>query len=300
MRTRGTDLALIGVAAAWGASYLAAKIATDVAPVAMVLEVRYGVALLACTALLAFRHGWRITGRELGVGAVLGLTQAAVLALETWGVAGTTASRAGVLISLTIMITPGFEATLGGPRVPAAFYLAGGVCVLGVALLLGPAGWSSPRPGDLLMLAAAVVRGGHVALVGRLAPTGKVRVMPLTTVQLVVGTLVFAPLGLRGNLPPVTSGFWVATIYLALVGSVFAFIVQTWAVQRTSASRSSLLLGTEPLWAVAVAALLGGEVFGLLAGVGAALIVGGTYAGQVVEDRHRLGRSRTRRTPTPV
>jgi threonine/homoserine efflux transporter RhtA len=52
---------------------------------------------------------------------------------------------------------------------------------------------------------------------------------------------------------------WAVLAYLALGCSVFAFLAQTAAVQRTSASRASLLLGTEPVWAVATGIVLGGE-----------------------------------------
>jgi drug/metabolite transporter (DMT)-like permease len=60
-------------------------------------------------------------------------------------------------------------------------------------------------------------------------------------------------------------------------------------VQRSSASRASLLLGTEPVWAVAVGVCLGGERLTVLAALGAGLMVAGTYWGQSVERSHRTG-----------
>jgi drug/metabolite transporter (DMT)-like permease len=69
---------------------------------------------------------------------------------------------------------------------------------------------------------------------------------------------------------------WAQLVYLALFCSLFAFLSQTWAVQRTSASRASLLLGTEPIWAVAVGIGLGGERLTALAAAGALLMVAGT------------------------
>ena len=46
---------------------------------------------------------------------------------------------------------------------------------------------------------------------------------------------------------------------LALARSAFAFIAQTWAIRRTSPRRASLLLGTEPVWAVATGSSLGSD-----------------------------------------
>jgi drug/metabolite transporter (DMT)-like permease len=69
--------------------------------------------------------------------------------------------------------------------------------------------------------------------------------------------------------------------------SLFAFVVQLWAVQRTSASRASILMGTEPVWALLVGVVLAGEAIGPIGAGGAALIVAASYAGQAIERRHR-------------
>ena len=86
-----------------------------------------------------------------------------------------------------------------------------------------------------------------------------------------------------------SSTTWAQLAYLALACTVFAFLAQTWAIRRTSPSRASLLMGTEPVWAVLVGVSLGGERLTLLAGAGAVLVVAATYYGQHVERVHRLG-----------
>ncbi len=86
---------------------------------------------------------------------------------------------------------------------------------------------------------------------------------------------------------------WTQLVYLALFCSVFALLAQTWAVQRTSASRASLLLGTEPIWAVAFGISLGGERLTLWATLGAMLMIAGTYWGQAIERTHRTTTART-------
>jgi len=77
-------------------------------------------------------------------------------------------------------------------------------------------------------------------------------------------------------------------LFLSVLCTSFAFIGMNWAVKHTSASRTSLLLGTEPVWATILAAAVGGEAIGALGIVGAAMIVGATYWGQAIEVRHRL------------
>lgn len=296
---RSTDLCLLAVAITWGASYLAAKDATGVVSADVVLFLRYAVSAVACLAIvvvLAVRRREALTTvRELRVGALLGVTQAMVLYLETHGVARTSAAAAGVLISLTIILTP-LAGVIAGTRVPARFYAAAGVCIIGVAVMLGtrlgPDGWD----GDLLVLAAALVRAGHVTLIGRFAPPhGASRVplrpLPLTLVQLVVGTVLTAPLTLPqlAAAPAVLTRptLLVSILFLALCCSVFAFLAQTWAVHRTSANRASLLLGTEPLWAVGAAVALGGEQLSIRVTLGAVLVIAGCWWGQAIEQHAR-------------
>lgn len=301
---RRTDVVLLLVAIVWGSSYLSAKTATSATPVLVVLFARYVISALACAALLASRReAGRWTRDEIRAGTVLGVTQAAVLVVETYGVTHTSAANAGLIISLTIVLTPLLDRAGGRGRLPPAFFAAAGVCVLAVGLLTSSTGLHAPRLGDLLMLAAAAVRAGHVALVGRLTAGRAVHPLRLTAVQTVVGSALLltpasADLHVLAHSDPTT---WAQLMYLALFCSVFAFLAQTWAVQRTSASRASLLLGTEPIWAVVVGISFGGEQLTILAALGAALMIAGTYWGQAVERAHRTTtKDVTCPTPTPT
>ncbi|WP_433919728.1 DMT family transporter [Streptomyces canus] len=289
--TRRTDAVLLLVAIVWGSSYLSAQTATSALPVLLVLFARYALSALACLGVVAARGRGprRWTREELRAGVPLGLTQAAVLVVETYGVAHTSAANAGLIISLTIVLTPLLDRTGHRGGLPPAFYAAAGVSVLAVGLLMAGNGFHAPRLGDLLMLAAAVVRAGHMALVGRLTAGRAIRPLHLTTVQTLVGTALFLAPAAR-ELPTLAhagTAIWAQLLYLALFCSVFAFLAQTWAVQRTSASRASLLLGTEPIWAAAVGVALGGEHFTVLTGLGALMMLTGTYWGQSVERAHR-------------
>jgi drug/metabolite transporter (DMT)-like permease len=308
LNSRRTDAVLVLVALVWGSSYLAAKTAVTELPVTTVLFARYAISAMACAAVIAARaaraartrhtahadrrprHRW--TWTEIRIGSLLGTTQAGVLVLETYGVAHTSAANAGLIISLTIVLTPMLDRA-GGGRLPGRFFLAAGLCVLAVALLASSTGFHAPQLGDMLVLAAAVVRAGHVALVGRLT-TPSMDPLHLTSVQTVIGSLVFfvpAATGLPA-LARAGGATWAELAYLALLCSVFAFLAQTWAVQRTSASRASLLLGSEPVWAVVIGVSLGGERLTVLAILGAMLMLTGTYWGQSIERTHRATTAR--------
>jgi drug/metabolite transporter (DMT)-like permease len=82
---------------------------------------------------------------------------------------------------------------------------------------------------------------------------------------------------------------WSATLFLILFCTIFAFATQLWAIRKTSASRASLLLSTEPVWAVVIASVFGGELLGPIGILGALLIIGASLVGQRIEQRFREG-----------
>ena len=302
MRNRRVDLVLLGVAVVWGSSYLAAKVLVDVAGVLPVLALRYAGAALALAVVVGLTRA-RVGREELRWGVLLGLSQAAILALETFGVAGTSATNAGLLISLTILLTPGLEGVVQRSWLPPAFFAAALVAVAGVVLLVGGGGLRAPSGGDLLVLAAAVVRAAHVTAIGRVTRTRALDLRGLTFVQTALGAVLFTaldPLGVARLAAGASPAQWAGLAYLALGCSVFAFLAQSWAVRRTSASRASLLLGTEPLFAVLTGVVLGGEVLGPVGAVGAVLILAATAWGQRVEARARLSAAVPGPRPAPV
>ena len=162
------DAVLLGVALVWGSSYLVAKDLTTATPVVAVLALRYLISAGALGLVCATTRARTTGAGEVGVGLVLGCTQVAVLALETSGVSATTATNAGLLISLCVVFTPLLDGAWSRTPLPAPFFAATTVAVVGVALLVSRDGLRAPGPGDALVLAAAAVRAVHVSLIGRL------------------------------------------------------------------------------------------------------------------------------------
>ncbi|WP_031080207.1 DMT family transporter [Streptomyces sp. NRRL S-118] len=286
-----TDLPLLLVAVVWGASYLAAKGITTTHTVIAVLVLRFAVVLPVLVA--AGRRRLRaLTAAQWRGAGLLGLILSGVFLLETYGVVHTSATNAGLIISLTMILTPLAEAALTRTRPPAAFLAAAGLSVAGVVLLTQGGGFTAPSTGDVLMLLAAVARTVHVLAMSRLTSVRGADSLSLTTVQLGGAVMVFAVLAAAPGTGPspwtVAVGFgareWAGLLFLAVFCTLFAFFVQMWAVRRTSPSRVSLLLGTEPLWAAAAGIAIGHEHLAAASLAGAALVLAGTWWGRSAAD----------------
>lgn len=284
------DLLLIAVAVVWGASFLAAKELTGEVGVAPAVALRFIIAAAALGIVCLIRRERMPRGRGLAIAALLGCSQAAVIGLETAGVHLTTATNAGLLISLALVFTPVLESIAARSWLPRSYFVAAVAAVVGVALLVSDGGLRTPTVGDALVIAAAVVRAVHVTASARLTRGRRDSTLAVVLVQLVVCAL--ASSAVAGTDLPwaaarLTTAGWANVLFLGLLCSVFAFVVQLWAVRRTSATRASILMGTEPVWALAVGVAIGGEAVGLPGLAGAALIIGASYAGQAIERRHR-------------
>jgi drug/metabolite transporter (DMT)-like permease len=289
LKSREVDLALLLVAALWGASYLSVKTLTEHAPVLTVLTLRFIITSLAMAAIWAIKHE-RFTRTELALGIGLGTTQALILFLETSGVSRTSATNAGLIISLAIIFTPIFESVASKNWLPRPFFVATAVAVVGVALLVSDKGFAAPGLGDWLMLAAALIRALHVTAMGHLTSGRTLSSVTMTLVQSITCAVIYSVFSFSGVKKAITEfdrGLWLNLLFLSLLCGAFAFLATLWAIRRTSSSRASLLLGTEPVWAVVVGISIGGESLALFGVIGAVLIIGSSYFGQKIETSHR-------------
>ncbi|AMO06109.1 hypothetical protein MyAD_13995 [Mycolicibacterium neoaurum] len=276
------DLALLAVAAVWGSSYLAIKESAVPSGVFGFLAVRFTLAAVVLAVLMG-RRLRRITRAELASGSLFGVILAVICIAETYGVTQTSASNAGLIMALTVVVTP----LLARGGTPALFYVPAAMVVLGCALLTQSGGFTAPGAGDALIALAAVVRALHITVMAR--RPGIVDPAAVTLIQLcTVSVLTAVPavlLGQSGAVLDMSLCQWALTGYLAIACTVFAFGLQVWAVRRSSPARVALMLGTEPVWAVLIAVCLAGESLTPVGLLGAAMVLAGTQWGRAVQSR---------------
>ncbi|MDQ0614801.1 drug/metabolite transporter (DMT)-like permease [Microbacterium sp. W4I4] len=284
------DVLLLAVAVAWGSTYLVAKVLVSDDTVLAMLAVRMSATALVLGALLLILRT-RLSRTALRVGAILGILLSTVFIFETFGIAMTSATNAGVIISLTIIITPALESAVIRRRLGALFYFAGLLAVAGVYFLATGGGFTGFGVGDLLILVAAFARAVHVTAMHRLSSGRGIDSLSLTFVQMLTCAIVFLALSSVWGVPSWTyalalgPGLTVWMAYLVIVCTVFPFFIQMWAVRRTSPTRVSLLLGTEPVWAALIGVTIAGDHLGPAGIVGVVLVLIGTMWGQRLELR---------------
>ena len=137
-------------------------------------------------------------------------------------------------------------------------------------MLLTGSGLALPQLGDLLVIACALCFAVHIVLLSRFAPG--LAPAPLAMVQMLTAAALFGGSALPQLRPPGGS-VWFAIGVTAVLASAVAFFIQTWAQAHLSASRTALILATEPTWALVAAILLAGQRFGFVQAVGAGIVL---------------------------
>jgi drug/metabolite transporter (DMT)-like permease len=284
------DVLLLATAIFWGGSYLAAKDLTEHASVNSILAFRFTAAAIIMT-LIVLARGNKFSKADWQLGALYGVAVGTIMQIETNGIKLTSATNAGLIISLTIIFTPILESVWSRSWLPRKFFIAAVGAIVGVALLVSGNGFKEPNFGDLLMLGAAVLRAITTTAQGKLAEGRKVSSFNVTVVQLTVCGLSYLAIDFGGTVNLITefeTAQWLNMAFLVLLCTVFGFVALQYGILRTSPSRASLLLSTEPIWAVLTATVFGGEQLFFVGFIGAALIIGCSYWGLGIEKRHRL------------
>jgi len=275
--SRWADLLLIAVALIWGTSYGVVKGALLVYPVLALLALRFGLTfVLLLPALRKLAH--LRPAQWLGVFGA-GLLLLGIFLAETFGVAHTSASNAAFLISLCVVMTPLVEWAWFNRAPQPVEWMAVGLSCFGAFLLAG--GQFVFTTGDVLVVLAALLRALTTCATKRVMKASAVPPLTLTAVQAGVvsgGCLLLILTLARGQWQPLPSLgghgiFWGSVIYLVAGCTLFAFLVQNYAVRRTSPTRVALLMGSEPVFGALFACLWLGERLSLSAWLGGLLIV---------------------------
>jgi len=272
--------ALVGIAAVWGLTFVMVQDAIELLPTMAFLGYRFVPA--AVIVALIFRRRLRTLSREgWQVGALMGVFLTAGYILQTLGLEETTASNAGFITGLFVVLTPLLGAIFLRERLPAVAWAAAAVSAFGLYLLGGTGGELNLR-GDGLVLLCAVAFAGHILVTARGVAAHDVGA--LLVVQLAVcGVVCLAIAAVAGDIEaPRGATVWSALIVTSLVASALGFFVQTYAQQHAPPARTALILASEPAFAGLFGWLLAGDRLSAVSWLGAALIITAIVAVEVV------------------
>jgi drug/metabolite transporter (DMT)-like permease len=264
-------VALIAGTAVWGVTFVQVKDAVALYPLFAFLAVRFVIA----TATLAVPGAARVATlgrRGLVASASLGLLLAAGYALQTAGLERTTVSGAGFVTGMYVVLTPLIALVLFRSAIGLSAWGGVALSTAGLAMLAGIHGSAA---GDLLVLGGAAVYSLQIVLMERYAP--RYDALAFTLVEMAAACVGLLAVALARSELGVPQGWtvWGALLVTGIFASALAFVIQTWAQRRTSATRTALAFTMEPVFAALFGYTLDGDRLGALGWGGCAAIMAG-------------------------
>jgi drug/metabolite transporter (DMT)-like permease len=282
---------VLGVAIVWGSTYVAMQWSGRFISVPAFLFLRFAVG--AVTIMVLSPRVWRgVTREEVSLGGLFGVLLFGILFLETLGVRYTLASNAGFLISLSVMLVPVIERVFLKAQVARSIYLLA-LLSLGGCALLTLNHRLSVRSGDLIILAAAVIRATQIVLFGSRSKGREVSLLRVTAIELWVVALgglllsLLQPAQSWHQMTHLPGGAWLVIVYLGVAGTAFAFLTQLHAARVSSPTRVGLVLSAEPFFAAVFAVVLIGEHLSTSQLIGGGVVLLSAYLGRWVDARQR-------------
>jgi drug/metabolite transporter (DMT)-like permease len=276
-------LAFAAVYVLWGSTYLAIRFGVETIPPFVLAGTRHLTAGLLLYGWLRARGAARPERVHWkSAFAVGGLMLLGGNGLVTWAEQRVPSGIAALIVASVPIWMNLFEAIERRERPRPA--LIGGLLLGlgGIALLVGPAGPAGRAhidPWGAIALLCAALSWSFGSLYSRRAPLPSAT-LTATAMEMIGGGVLLWTLGLfmgeGARLHPsvVSTRSVVSLAYLVVFGSLLGFTAYVWLLKNTTAARVSTYAYVNPVVAVALGALLGGEAVTLRVILAAAVIVG--------------------------
>jgi drug/metabolite transporter (DMT)-like permease len=281
------ELALAFCTLLWGSTFVVVKNSLDHSSVFVFLALRF---TLAGICMMVFRpRVFRVLQRdEIFAGVRLGFFMFCGYAFQTAGLRYTTASNSGFITGSSVVLVPLILGLFWGKRVTSWVYFGTIAAAAGLYFLTVPvAGVAHLNRGDVLTFFAAISYAVHIILVGEYAREHSAAALSVLQVlacavlawftAVAAHAIRWQPMFLRS-----TWQLWTGIAICAVFATAIAFSLQLWAQQYTSPSHAAIIFTLEPIFAVITSYFLLSERLGLRSFVGAALVLAGILAAELL------------------
>jgi len=278
-------LAFLTCSAIWGSTFLAIRLGNDTLPPLWGASLRLGLAAVLLTTLV------RATGRRLPSGparraaAQFGFLNFGLsFCLLYWGELYVPTGITAVVYATVPLTTAITTRAIGLERPSPLKLLAGVVALAGVAALFSGEMTRAVPFAPLLAILGAATCAAFSGVALKLGP----RQDPIGTnaVAAMVGFVVCLAASFLRREPhplPTSASALLPLAYLAIVGSIGAFVLYAWLVNQWPLSRISFIAVIVPVVATALGVLVRHESLSPMSVVGAAVVLSGVVVALVAD-----------------
>lgn len=289
----GYKFILLLVAFAWGSSYSASKEALAVLPPFSLLFMRFFLPTLAMAVLFGKRL-IKIQKVDIHRGTLIGLFMFGGFAFLLTGLVYLPASKQSFIVSSYVLLVPFLSMAVNRTSISKAEQVAVVVTFVGLFIMSFDMR-TGFQIGDLLSVFSALCYASHVVSIERFSKDSDPIVLSLVQFSVVsILSLIIALLFEREGLQFTKFvAVWHPLVYLSLVSTLFAFVVQNIVQKKVSSMETALILTTELLFAPLIAIVYLREALSVRVMLGGALIILSVLVSQVQKALQLKGEGRT-------
>lgn len=251
------DISLLLVAFVWGTTFVVVQNAIDTLPPHTFNGIRFTIASIALLFIILAKDKdifKKINRKIILSGTIIGVFLFGGYASQTVGLLYTTASKAGFITGLSVVLVPIFSVIFLKqlPRWPTIL----GVFLAAIGLyFLTIFGETHFGFGDLLVFFCAIFFALQIVFTGKYAPNYNTLLLAWIQITIVaVLSLIFAATNekLFSNFHienVMATEVWIALLVTAIFATALAFLAQTVFQQYTTPTRVAIIFSMEPVFA---------------------------------------------------
>ena len=270
-----SGLLLIGIL--WGMGFVTVKIGLNAGMNTFYLMWLRFLGSFVLLSILFRKKIKKVSKDDLKAGVILGIIQYFGYVFQTYGAANTTVGKNAFFTAINVIIVPYIFWMLNKKRPDIFSFSASIICLIGVGIMSldSNLNFTHLNKGDVMTIISAFFFALQVAYTGYFGR--KVHPMNLVLLQMLVGVLLFAGTqfatsGLR-EVIPLHGETLMAIIYAVVFSTAIPMLLQIYCQRLTTATRASILMSTESMFAPIFAFLVLGEMMTLRVALGAVFIL---------------------------
>jgi drug/metabolite transporter (DMT)-like permease len=261
---------IVLVALFWGSTYFLTKMAVEELEPFNLTALRFGTAFII-TALFFFKRIRNADRTVIKYSIILGVLAVIAVLSMTFGVQYTTASNAGFLISLSVVMIPLISVVVLKKKIKAKLLLSVVLATIGIVCLTLNEQLTINK-GDILCILCATSFAVQVLIMERIPKTAdSVAIGALQLGITAVVNFIFS-FFLENFTVPRDLKVWGVIVILGVFCTAFCYIIQIYALKNTSAIQAGIILSLEPVFSAIFAYIFLRELLSKQGYIGAILL----------------------------
>lgn len=256
------EMLLLMTAFIWGVGFPATKIAVNSGfQTFTILSGRFVIASLLLS--IGFRkHINKIDIKHVKFGVFAGVILFLGFVFQTYGIMFTVPSKNAFITQMMVILVPFMYWIVYKVRPDKFAFIGASIALLGgLVLTFDSSIGGGLNYGDILTFGCAVMVATHIIASSHFAKKEGTNLIGFTLVQFYTAAILSVVLALViEDVPRVTLISWWPLLFMGILNTALGFTIQTYAHKYSTATKSSIIVSTEAVFASVASVLMVGEI----------------------------------------